>query len=161
MPLAAPMIPDGPKRSLLRSESIILAFKQALRRMATYKNSWAQGWTAKGSKEPNPPAPATRPAARGVSDPFLQDILPDFCKKSAQRRGGTLGQLQILLHPARILPPLVRLLLHPRVLFFGSKMVSENYQKNASTRPSILPQQLRKTYFFRYFCDFFLKYSWV
>ena len=68
--------------------------------------------TAKASKELNPPTPATRPAARGVSSPFPQDIVPDFCKKSVQGGGGNLGWIQIFPHPARILPPLVRILPH-------------------------------------------------
>ena len=49
--------------------------------VAAYKNSWAQGWTAMASTGPNPPAPAARPAARGVSSPFLQDILQRFLQE--------------------------------------------------------------------------------
>ena len=103
----------------------------------------AQGWTAKACKELNPPAPAARPAARGVSSPFLQDILPDFCKKSVQGGGGTLGRLQILPPSACILPPLGRILLHPGVPFLGSKTVPKNIPKKTSKMP---PKMSRKPF---------------
>ena len=102
-----------------------------------------QGWTARASKKPNPPAPAARPAARGVSSPFLQDILPDFCKKSVQGGGGTLGRLQILPHPACLLSASCRLLLHPGVPVLGSKTVPENIPKKTSK----MTPKMVQTYF--------------
>ena len=71
--------------------------------MKSYKNSWTQGWTSKASKEPNPPAQAARPAARGVSSPFLQDILQRFLPEICTEGGGTPGRIQMLPHPGRIL----------------------------------------------------------
>ena len=112
--------------------------------MEAYKNSWAQGWTAKASKEPNPPAPAARPAARSVSSPFLQDALPDFCKKSVQGGWCNPGRPRILPDSAAFCPHPARILLHSGALFLESKTVPKNIPKDTPEIPPKVPQKRPK-----------------
>ena len=113
---------------------------------AAYKNSWAQGWTARASKEANPPALAARPAARGVSSPFLQDILQRFLQEICTQGGNSWPDP----NPSASWPPLGRLLPSPDAFcpswhsLFGFQNCSENIPKR-TTR--IAPTIVRKYVF--------------